>query len=106
MPLALVGHPSARDQSFHFGWRTWLGFGFAVVGPLFLTNILWFTAIDRVGPSRASLFANLQPFFAVIFAILILGEHLNRWEIVGGFGIAGGIVARPDTPPPVSRAAS
>ena len=39
----------------------WVCFAFAVVGPLFLTNILWFTAISRVGPSRASLFSNLQP---------------------------------------------
>jgi drug/metabolite transporter (DMT)-like permease len=80
------------SQSFHFGWLTWLGFAYAVVGPLFLTNILWFTAIDRVGPSRASLFANLQPFFAVLFALVLLGEHLNRWEIVGGLAIAAGIV--------------
>ena len=29
-----------------------------------LTNLLWFTAIHRVGPSRATLFANLQPFLA------------------------------------------
>ena len=92
VPIAVVGAAQTADQGFHFGWRTWLGFVFAFIGPLFLTNILWFTAIDRVGPSRASLFANLQPFFAVLFAILILGEHLNRWEIVGGFGIAGGIV--------------
>ena len=58
----------------------WLAFAFAVVGPLFLTNILWFTAIDRVGPSRATLFANLQPFFAVLFALVLLTEHLTRWR--------------------------
>ena len=92
VPLAIVGAPQTLSQSFHFGWLTWLGFAYAVVGPLFLTNILWFTAIDRVGPSRASLFANLQPFFAVLFALVLLGEHLNRWEIVGGLAIAAGIV--------------
>ena len=63
-----------------------------MVGPLFLTNILWFTAIDRVGPSRATLFANLQPFFAVLFAVLLLSEHLSGWEIAGGVAIAVGIV--------------
>ena len=56
----------------------WVAFGFAVIGPLFLTNILWFTAISRVGPSRASLFANLQPFFGVAFALVLLGEHAQR----------------------------
>jgi drug/metabolite transporter (DMT)-like permease len=92
VPIAIVGAAQTSRQGFHFGWGTWLGFGFAVVGPLFLTNILWFTAISRVGPARASLFVNLQPFFAVLFAILILGEHLNRWELVGGVAIGIGIV--------------
>jgi drug/metabolite transporter (DMT)-like permease len=92
VPLAIVGLPQTLSQGWHFGLLTWLGFAYAVVGPLFLTNILWFTAMDRVGPSRASLFANLQPFFAVLFALVLLGEHLNRWEIVGGVAIAAGIV--------------
>jgi drug/metabolite transporter (DMT)-like permease len=92
VPLAIAGAREISDQSFHFNTWTWVGFGYAVIGPLFLTNILWFTAIDRVGPSRASLFANMQPFFAVLFALVILGEHLNRWEIVGAVAIGAGIV--------------
>ncbi len=92
IPLAVTGWSQTTSQSFHFGLATWLGFAYAVVGPLFLTNILWFTAIDRVGPSRASLFANLQPFFAVVFALIILGEHLNRYELVGALAIFAGIV--------------
>ena len=50
LPLALVSIPQISRQEFHFGTLTWIGFAYAVVGPLFLTNILWFTAIDRVGP--------------------------------------------------------
>jgi drug/metabolite transporter (DMT)-like permease len=92
IPLALVSIPQISSQSFAFDRLVWLCFAYAVVGPLFLTNILWFTAIDRVGPARASLFANLQPFFSVVFALLLLDEHLNRWEIVGGFAIAVAIV--------------
>jgi drug/metabolite transporter (DMT)-like permease len=93
VPLALVSIPQLLDQGYGgFGWKMWLAFGYAVVGPLFLTNILWFTSIDRVGPSRASLFANLQPFFGVCFALVLLSEHLNRYEVAGGFAIAAGIV--------------
>ena len=65
----------SRDQSFDFGALVWIGFAFAVVGPLVITNLLWFTAIDRVGPSRASLFANLQPFLAAIIALVLLSER-------------------------------
>lgn len=91
VPLALVGIPELGRQQFSFGWLVWLGFGYAVVGPLFLTNILWFTAIDRVGPSRASLFANLQPFFSVFFALVLLGESLRTLEIAGGVLVFAGI---------------
>jgi len=92
IPLALLSIGQLSHQTFSFHWLVWLGLGYAIVGPLFLTNILWFTAIDRVGPSRAALFGNLQPFFAVIFALLLLSERLNRWEIVGGVAIAAAIV--------------
>jgi drug/metabolite transporter (DMT)-like permease len=104
IPIAAVGLPQTTSQSFHFGTLTWLGFGFAVIGPLFLTNILWFTAIGRVGPSRASLFSNLQPALGVLFAIVLLGEHLTRWEVIGGLLILGAVIAersrRPIVEPP------
>ena len=93
VPLALVSIPQLSSQTVDgFGWTMALAFAFAVVGPLFLTNILWFTAIGKVGPSRATLFANLEPFFAVLFAVLLLSESLNGLEIAGGALIAAGIV--------------
>ncbi len=92
LPLAALASAQLGAERFSFGWAVWLGFGYAVVGPLFLTNILWFTAIDRVGPSRASLFGNLQPFFAVVFALVLLGESLHPLEAAGGVLIFGGIV--------------
>jgi len=92
IPLVLVGSRQLADQSFHFGALVWIGFAFAVVGPLVTTNFLWFTAIDRVGPSRASLFANLQPFLAAIIALLLLSEPITGLEVVGGLAIGAGIV--------------
>jgi drug/metabolite transporter (DMT)-like permease len=91
IPLALVSIPQVARQDFHFGSKVWFGFGYAVIGPLFLTNILWFRAIALVGPSRASLFGNLQPFFAVFFAIVLLSETLHPLEIAGGVLIFAGI---------------
>src|SRR5438105_8195369 len=92
LPLALAGSQQISSQSFHFGALVWFGFAFAVLGPLVTTNLLWFTAIDRVGPSRASLFANLQPFLAAIIALVLLSEKITTIQIVGGLAIGGGIV--------------
>jgi drug/metabolite transporter (DMT)-like permease len=104
LPIAAVGLPQTTSQTFHFGWLMWVCFGFAVVGPLFLTNILWFTAISRVGPSRASLFSNMQPALGVIFALVLLGEHLTRWEVLGGGLILAAVILersrRPSVEPP------
>lgn len=92
VPLLLAASPDLADQRPDLGWLVWLGFAFAVVGPLVLTNVLWFTAVHRVGPSRATLYANLQPFLGVLFAVVLLSEPLTAWEIAGGVAIAGGIV--------------
>jgi len=93
VPLVLVSIPQLASQTVTgFGWTMAFAFAFAVAGPLFLTNILWFTAIERVGPSRAALFANLEPFFAVLFAVVLLSESLSGLEIAGGVAIAAGIV--------------
>ena len=99
IPLALACSRQLADQNFHFGALVWLGFAFAVLGPLVTTNFLWFTAIDRVGPSRASLFANLQPFLAAIIALLLLSEKITTLEVAGGLGILGGIVLAPRRAP-------
>jgi drug/metabolite transporter (DMT)-like permease len=91
LPLALVSIPQISRQQFHFGGLTWLGFAYAVVGPLFLTNILWFTAVSRVGAARAVIVNNLQPFVGVLFALALLGETLHPLEIAGGVLIFVGI---------------
>ena len=90
-PLALVSLPQISRQDFSFSATVWLGFAYAVIGPLFLTNILWFTAVDRVGAPRASIFNNMQPFFGVLFALLILSESIHGLEIAGGAFIFVGI---------------
>ena len=68
---------SSRQRATRARWKMWVAFAFAVVGPLVLTNVLWFTAIDRVGPSRASLFANLQFFLAAVFGVILLSETIT-----------------------------
>jgi drug/metabolite transporter (DMT)-like permease len=93
IPFVALSAPQIADQDYaSLGALVWAGLAFAIVGPLFLTNILWFKSIGVVGPSRATLFANAQPFVAAIFAALILSEHLHWLQIAGGVAILLGIV--------------
>lgn len=93
IPLFVVGAPQVADQDYEsLGWAVWLGLAYAIVGPVVLTTVLWFTAIGRVGPSHASIFANLLPFAAAILTVLLLDESLSVVQIMGGVLIALGIV--------------
>ena len=47
--------------------------------------------LDRVGPSRATLFANMQPFVGASVALLVLSEPITALQAVGGLAIAVGI---------------
>jgi drug/metabolite transporter (DMT)-like permease len=91
--LLLTSIGSLGDQNYgSVSGLDWLALAYAVVGPLVLTNVLWFTAIRRVGPSRATLFANLQPFVAVLVAVVMLSEGLSGLQVGGGVLIAVGIL--------------
>lgn len=78
----------------------WGALGFSMLFSFVLTNVTWFTAIDKVGANRASLYANLQPFLGAVFAVLLLSESLGPLQVAGGVVIAAGIVlARSRRPP-------
>jgi drug/metabolite transporter (DMT)-like permease len=92
VPLVLTGLPQLLEQHWDLPALVWVGFLFAVLGPLVLTNVLWFTAIERVGPSRATLVTNLQPFLAAVFAVVLLSETITVVQFAGGAAIGLGLL--------------
>lgn len=90
--IALTGIPHTRDQDWALGWEVWTLLLFATVGPLVLTNVLWFRAIHRIGPNRATLAVNLQPFVAAVLAVVLLSEPLSWLQVAGGALIAVAIL--------------
>ena len=102
--IALVGFPQAAEQDYGLGWEVWALLAFATLGPLVVTNLLWFRALHRIGASRATLVANLQPFVAAIFALVLLSEQMTLLQAAGGVLIGAGILAaRRRAPAPASE---
>ena len=93
VPLTLTAVPQLADQDWSLGWAVWPLVVFATLGPLVATNVMWFRSLDRIGPARATLAANLQPFVAAIVAVVLLSETLGLLEVAGGLLIATGILA-------------
>lgn len=90
--LFLVGLPATSEQDWALGGEIWALLLFATLGPLVLTNVLWFRSIDRIGPARAALAVNLQPFVAALLAVILLSEPLSALQVAGGVLIAIGIL--------------
>ena len=91
--IALVGAPQTAEQSWDLGAEIWLLLAFATIGPLVVTNVLWFRSVHRIGANRATLAANLQPFVAAVLAVILLSEPLSWLQVAGGVLIAVGILA-------------
>lgn len=90
--LALTGIAQSADQDWGLGWEIWALLVGATIGPLVLTNVLWFRSLHRIGPAKATLAVNLQPFVAAVLAVILLSEPLSLWQIAGGVLIALGIL--------------
>jgi len=105
--IAATGGTHAADQDYGVSAWVWVLLAFATLGPLVLTNVLWFRALHGIGPSRATLIANLQPFVAAVFALVLLSERMTALQVAGGVLIGGGILLarRParKTPPPAGE---
>lgn len=97
VPLVLTALPQLSGQDWgSISSLAWAGLLYSMLLSFVVTNVLWFTAIERVGANRASLYSNLQPFLGAAFAVFTLGERMGALEIAGGVVIAAGIViARP-----------
>jgi drug/metabolite transporter (DMT)-like permease len=90
--VALVGLPVTRSQDWELAPEVWVLLVLATLGPLVVTNILWFRVLHRIGPARATLAANLQPFVAAVLAVVLLSEPLDPAQIAGGALIAAGLL--------------
>jgi drug/metabolite transporter (DMT)-like permease len=94
IPLLLCAMPQLSDEA--WGKVTayaWLCLAYSLVCAYLLANAVWLTAIQTIGPARAALYSNLQPFLAAVFAVLVLSERLTAVQILGGSVIACGIIA-------------
>jgi drug/metabolite transporter (DMT)-like permease len=99
--LTVSGLGQLQEQDWDVGREVWALLFFATIGPLVLTNVLWFRSIHKIGPAKATLAANLQPFVAAVLAVVLLSEPLSLLQVAGGALIAAGIlVARRRAPAP------
>lgn len=65
---------------------------YACIPTSMLAPLMWMHAINRLGPSRTTLFFNLLPVVTALIAAVVLGERLALYHLLGGALTLGGVV--------------
>ena len=71
--------------------RLWGAFAFLVLGGSILAYLLWFHLLKVCGATAASAYHFLMPPLGMLFAWIVLGEHLEIRDLMGIVPVALGI---------------
>jgi len=53
---------------------------------------LWNVAVQRVGPSATAIYNNLVPVVALASGVVLIGERVTLYQLLGGTLILGGLL--------------
>lgn len=69
----------------------WAIIAFVVIFPSMLAQFFWIKGVSLIGPGRSGQFVNLVPIFAVVLAVVLLGETFALHHLGGLALVLGGI---------------
>ncbi len=70
---------------------TWGAVVYSGVLAMVVAYLLWYRGVREIGPTRTSMFGNLQPIVAVLVAWLALSEVPTLFQGVGAASVLGGL---------------
>lgn len=78
-------------------WRAvpstgWASVAYAGLGALVIAYLLYYHGVRVLGPTRTSMYSNLQPVIALAVAWIILHERPTGWQLTGAAFILGGLL--------------
>jgi len=89
VPFAL---PGLLGQDWRLPWWAFVGVIYAGAAGGALGSLLWYAAVRRLGAARTAIYANMESFFAVLAAALLLGERVAVTSLVGGVAVVAGVL--------------
>jgi drug/metabolite transporter (DMT)-like permease len=93
LPLAvLYAWDLAAGHRFAINATNLAAIGYVALFPSVLAYVFWHRAVAEMGPNRTGQYLHLMPAFGAALAIVLLGERLQAFHLVGAVMIAVGIV--------------
>ena len=93
IPLSLIAIPAIPEVAWEsLSPATWGAIVYAGLASMVIAYLFWNRGVRLLGPTRTSMYGNLQPLFALTAAWLLLGERPIVWQLIGAVGIVGGVI--------------
>jgi len=89
VPLFLAGGRWTEVPSLTLGG--WMALSFLGIGCSGLGYLFWYGALEKVEAGRVASLLYLEPLVTLAAAVLLLGEDLRLWTIMGGILVLGGV---------------
>ena len=70
---------------------TWVALVYSAVFALAVSYMIWYTAVQKIGGTRTSIYSNLVPIVALAVAVLWRGEPLSRSKVLGAALVLAGV---------------
>ena len=91
--VTVIGIPSMVATNWAaVTFPVWAAIVYSGIGALVVGNLIWYHGVSRIGPTRVSMFSNLQPLVALAVAWVALGEVPTIWQGIGAGSIMTGLI--------------
>lgn len=93
VPYVLLATPGLLrlDWTAPPAW-TWVALVLSALFALGAAYLIWYTAVQKIGAARTSIYSNVVPIVAMAVAALWLGEPLTRTKVIGATAVLGGVL--------------
>jgi drug/metabolite transporter (DMT)-like permease len=93
IPLLLISAPAIASTDWSaVTVRVWSAIIFSGLGALVVAYLCWYRGVRVLGPTRTSMYGNLQPVVAVLFAWVLLHEIPTLMQGLGAASIITGLL--------------
>lgn len=90
--LLLTGRDLLATDWVTLTWHTWAAMAYAGLGAIGIAYLIYYHGLKKLGATRTSLYANLQPFVAILVAWQFQNDRPTIWQLMGFLCITGGLL--------------
>jgi len=93
LPLLVVSGPAlVATDWLAIPFSAWAAVFYASIVSMVIAYLFWYRGIKLLGPTRTSVYSNIQPVIALAIAWIFLSEVPTLWQTIGATTIISGVL--------------